>query len=193
MQMTPSILAKRYKVTNTSIQNALKRGALVYADEVNKLIDINQAENLDYIQRLTDKAGDDLVDVRDDIAKKIKQIQVEEKNREERKESVGVRQRKMAAEAQLTELKIQKMNGELVPVMLIKPLFTQFTKNLVSAFNNTAENVIIEFGHRTNMTRKEKSELREVFKRMINETVEQGVENTKESLQEIIEDTMERK
>lgn len=193
MMLTPTILAKRFGVTPNTVAKAVMRGALVYADEQNKLIDTEQSENLDYINQLTEKAGGDLVDVREDIAKKIKQIQVEEKNREERKESVGVRQRKMAAEAQLTELKIQKMNGELVPVMLIKPLFTQFTKNLVSAFNNTAENVIIEFGHRTNMTRKEKSELREVFKRMINETVEQGVENTKESLQEIIEDTMERK
>lgn len=75
---------------------------------------------------------------------------------------------KTDAEIRLLKLKEAKLHGILIPTELVKSLFTQHTKSIVSAFHYASENLITEFTKRKQMTGSEVAEMRHQLTSIIN-------------------------
>lgn len=75
---------------------------------------------------------------------------------------------KIEIETRILRIKEAKQKGELIPTDLVKPLFIQHTKSIVTAFHNAAESLISEFAKRKNLNLNEIAEIRKELISVVN-------------------------
>jgi hypothetical protein len=182
---------KKYGLAAGTLRQHLLRGKVV---EVNGIIDESSSLNKQYIANYSDpnhKPQPSYIPPKKEKVEKVKSEPSVEENEidltppeyvKSMKSVEALRAEKLQEEIDKLRLQNEKQRGELVPVELIKPVFIQFSKSVTTAFQNEAENILIEIGHKKKLTREEQSDLRVRFRSIINQAVDGGVKDTKKNL-----------
>lgn len=93
-------------------------------------------------------------------------------------------------ELEVEKLKIQnaKLNGEVIPTELVKMIFAQHFKSVTTAFHQGADNFITEITKRLDLKRDEMVKLRKELVEIINQAVNDSIEDSKGSIDNIQEE-----
>lgn len=93
-------------------------------------------------------------------------------------------------ELEVEKLKIQnaKLNGEVIPTDLVKMIFAQHFKSVTTAFHQGADNFITEITKRLDLKRDEMVRLRKELVEIINQAVNDSIEDSKGSIDNIQEE-----
>ena len=102
--------------------------------------------------------------------------------------TLALRNKKTALEISILSIKEQKLLGEVVPVELIKTIFSQFAHEIVNQFRNGSEDLITNFAKLKDCGTDEIAEMRLNLNDVINESNAKAVTNTKDNLDRIIEE-----
>ena len=93
---------------------------------------------------------------------------------------------KKEQEIELNRLKIAKLSGEVIPTELVKNIFAQHFKSVTTAFHQGADNFIMTIAKMTGMNRDEMGKIRGQLIEIVNESVKEGVENSRESIRHLV-------
>lgn len=98
-------------------------------------------------------------------------------------------------ELEVEKLKIQnaKLNGEVIPTDLVKMIFAQHFKSVTTAFHQGADNFITEITKRLDLKRDEMVMLRKELVEIINQAVNDSIEDSKGSIDNIQEEYSEKR
>ena len=98
-------------------------------------------------------------------------------------------------ELEVEKLKIQnaKLNGEVIPTELVKMIFAQHFKSVTTAFHQGADNFITEITKRLDLKREEMVKLRKELVEIINQAVNDSIEDSKGSIDNIQEEYSEKR
>lgn len=102
--------------------------------------------------------------------------------------TLALRNKKTALEISILSIKEQKLLGEVVPVELIKTIFSQFAHEIVNQFRNGCEDLITNFAKLKDCSTDEIAQMRLNLNDVINESNNKAVSNTKDNLDKIIEE-----
>lgn len=86
----------------------------------------------------------------------------------------------------LDQAKLDKLAGKLIPTDVVKKFLVQHFKSLADAFRNGAEVMITEFGKRKSMDRVEIAQLRGALIKVIQDSVDSGITETKRHVSAIV-------
>jgi hypothetical protein len=100
---------------------------------------------------------------------------------------------KKTVETRLLELKEQKMRGELIPTDLVKIIFAQHSKSMVTEFKNDIEGMLTIFSKKTGMNSNQVAEMRGQILEAINNAVAKSVDHSKKNLDAIVNEFVEVK
>lgn len=95
---------------------------------------------------------------------------------------------KKVVEIKLKKLEHQKKLGELVPTDLVRSLFVQHSKSIMSAFHDEADNFLMEISKEAGLTREQLAKMRGRLVLKINQGVENALKESKKALQAIVEE-----
>jgi hypothetical protein len=95
---------------------------------------------------------------------------------------------KKVIEIKLKKLDHQKKLGELVPTELVRTLFVQHSKSIMSAFHDEADNFLMEISKEAGLTREQLAKMRGKLVLKINQGIENSLKESKKSLQAIVEE-----
>lgn len=178
-KLTREQFVKKYGLLAATLRKHISRGKVV---ERNGFIDTEAEINKQYIANIygkieTESGIDDVSDESDndyqnDSTPKLKSI---DKLRAEK------------LEEEITKLRLanEKSRGELIPVDVVKPLFIQFSKSIMTSFQNEAESILTEISHKHKLNREDQSELRSRFTTIINQAVDEGVKDSKKNIKHL--------
>lgn len=180
--LTANQFAKKYGVQPITIRQNKARGILVTtkglfneANEVNKIYIAKRLAIIGSPNEIEETPDSELKLDNPELAKKRLSME-------------ALKEKKLKEEIEKLVIGNQKMRGELVPIEMIKPLFIQYSKSMITAFQNATENVLVEFGHKHNLTLKEKAEIKKQIVDIINQATDAGAEDTKKSIKSIVDD-----
>lgn len=88
-------------------------------------------------------------------------------------------------EIALLKLREDKLNGEIIPIDVIKDLFAQHNKSIAVQVKNTIENIITMFAKTANLNVNQIAELRGRALQEINTGVDKAIYETRKSLKKI--------
>jgi len=125
------------------------------------------------------------------LSEESRKIDVSVFDREDEIRELELKKKKVDLE--LSEEKLRKVKGEVVPVDLIKSLFQQFGKSSTAAFSNAADNLIQEFQKKFNMSRKDMADLRERLVDITNEAIDEAADDSIKSLKTIVEEYSQKR
>ena len=92
---------------------------------------------------------------------------------------------KLREEIELLKIKKHKLNAELIPTELVKPLFMQFSKSLTTAYQNELDSMLMEIAHKTKLSNKDRAYFKKRVIEVINQSNKEGVEDTKKNIKHI--------
>lgn len=120
--------------------------------------------------------------------KKTKKNTIEDDSFSTAENTLALRNKKTALEISILSIKEQKLLGEVVPVELIKTIFSQFAHEIVNQFRNGCEDLITNFAKLKDCSTDEIAQMRLNLNDVINESNNKAVSNTKDNLDKIIEE-----
>lgn len=100
---------------------------------------------------------------------------------------------KKAKEIAILELREQKIRGEVVPTEVVKSLFIQFSKGMMTAFQQAADAVITEVSHKKKLSSKDEASLRGKLITITNKYATEGRENSKKGIENIVNEYAEKR
>jgi hypothetical protein len=100
---------------------------------------------------------------------------------------------KMKEEIELKKIQKQKALGQVVPTDMVKIVFTQHNKSIVSAFQNAADNLISTISKKKELTREDSVQIRGEIIEIINEAVKESTANSIAHLKNIVKEYSEKK
>lgn len=96
-------------------------------------------------------------------------------------------QRQYAAK-RLDDIKYEKARGEIIPVELIMPLFIQYSKNVITAFENAANDWLVQMQKRFDIPQDEMTKAKTDIVRMVNRGNQESVQQTKKQIPKMVAD-----
>jgi len=87
----------------------------------------------------------------------------------------------------LNQLKIRKQQGELIPTDLVKPLISQLSMSLSSAFKSAGDIMITEISHKKKLSNADAADLRKRLTDVVNVAVKEAVSETKKGTRRLAE------
>lgn len=100
---------------------------------------------------------------------------------------------KKEKETRILESRIQKLRGELMPTDLVKLVFKQFSKSLLSEFKNSVDDIITKLSKKRDLSLVEVAEIRGQLIDSINTGSARGVDVANQSIENIISEYSENK
>lgn len=100
---------------------------------------------------------------------------------------------KTAEEVKILRIKEQKLRGELFPTELFKILIAQFSKGMVTEFENSMDKILLRIAHRAKLSNKEMSEMRGVVKKEINNAVSENITLTNKAIKDMVGEFIEKR
>ena len=94
-------------------------------------------------------------------------------------------------EIQLLQSKNDKINGVVIPTELVKIIFRQHTKSMMSEFQNATDKILRAFSKKRDMSSQEQAEMRSTLIEAINIGMKNSVEVSKKNIQNIINEYSE--
>jgi hypothetical protein len=105
-----------------------------------------------------------------DLENQIKKADLEKRQRENR----------------LLQLKIDKLNGILIPTDLVKIVFTQHFKSVTTAFQQAADNLLMEIAKKADLSTNQVAELRGAYVNIINQAVNNSIDESTSHIDNIV-------
>jgi hypothetical protein len=103
---------------------------------------------------------------------------------DQRKKELDIR--KTEAEEKLLRIKIEKLQGILIPTDAVMMLFAQHFKSVYVAFENAADNMLTEIAQKTKMSSKDQAAFRGKLIESINHAVKDAVDRSEKDLGHIV-------
>lgn len=153
-----------------NLSNYIKRGDVVVTD---KKIDATLPENIGFLDKRLRKVNKTTQD--QSIDHQIKQIELEKKTQETR----------------LLKLKEQKTLGVLIPTEMVKILFTQHSKSILTAFDNAIDRILTKISKIKKLTNAERSKLRGELKSELNTSVDKSINESKRNIKQMVSEYTE--
>jgi hypothetical protein len=122
-------------------------------------------------------------------AKRLRMTAEEKTKRAERDEDVSITREKNKIELEkkrkelhLQELQLAKKQGQLMPTDLAQATIKQFSKDIITGFYQSIDNLLTEIGKKRRMERDEMAELRTIMRKLLNEGVDKAVDLSQKSV-----------
>lgn len=148
-----------------NLSNYIKRGEVVVTD---KKIDVTLPENIGFLDKRLRKVNKTTQDRSIDY--QLKQTELLKKQQETR----------------LLELKEQKTLGVLIPTEMVKILFTQHSKSILTAFDNSIDRILTKISKVKKLTNKERSKFRGELKTELNTAVDKSIDESKRNIKRMV-------
>jgi len=84
------------------------------------------------------------------------------------------------------EIKVAKLNGEVIPFDLVQLLFNQHSKSITTAFHNATDNIITDFQKEFGLTREDSAKLRGNLIEVVNQAVKESISISKKQVKNIV-------
>lgn len=95
---------------------------------------------------------------------------------------------KRESEIELNSLKIMKQRGEVVPAMLIHPIFLQHNQYIINEFKNSIDETLRLFAKMKDLSAEESAQLKGIMIERVNDAMKTAATNTAASVKSIIDD-----
>lgn len=125
------------------------------------------------------------------FSKEAKEIDTSVFDREDELRELELKKKKVDLE--LSEEKLRKVKGEVVPVDLVKSLFQQFGKSSTAAFSTAADNLMMKFQKRLNISRDDMANMREELIESTNEAIDEAADDSIKSLKTIVSEYSQKR
>ena len=89
-------------------------------------------------------------------------------------------------ELEISKLKRQKMAGEVIPVDLVLLTFTQYGKATTTAFEDAADNFLVDIHKEAGLTADQMAKMRKNLITIINEAVKESISSAQDAVDNII-------
>ena len=124
---------------------------------------------------------------------KTKEAQPENQrfNLETEKKSLDIE--KITEEIKLLKVKTSKASGEVIPTEVVRMVFAQHFKSLTAAFQNAADNLLMDIQKMKNLSREEVAHLRGQLVIVVNGAIDEGVKESKKSISNIVQEYSDKK
>lgn len=100
---------------------------------------------------------------------------------------------KKSREIELLKIKIEKLNGLVIPTDLVKLVFGQHFKSAAIAFKDGAEKFLTRFAVEKNLNRSEIAKARLDLTEIINTSIKESIENSKKDIDKVISQFVEKR
>lgn len=100
---------------------------------------------------------------------------------------------KSKEEIELLRIRREKLNGELIPVELVKIIFSQHTKSVLVENHNFLEKILTVFAKSANLSKIESSKIREEILIELNKSAKKSLDESKKSIKEMISEFSEKR
>lgn len=100
---------------------------------------------------------------------------------------------KKEQDIEINKLKIAKMSGEVIPTELVRVIFAQHFKSVTTSFHQGCDNFIMTIAKVTGMEKKDMARMRGELIDIVNEAVRDGIEESKESVKNIVSEYKEKR
>lgn len=87
---------------------------------------------------------------------------------------------------EIAQIKIEKLRGDVIPTDIVKNTFMQHFKSITTSFHQGADNVLIKIAQKYDLSRQEVANYRGELISIINDCVKDAVEESKKSIQNIV-------
>ncbi len=148
-----------------NLSNYIARGQVIVID--NK-IDISKIENIEFLDKRKNKIEKTTQDRSQDY--QLKEIEIAKKKKETR----------------LLGIKEAKALGLVIPTEIVKILFTQHSKSILTAFDNAIDRILTKISKVKKLTNIERSKFRGELKTELNLAVDKSIEQSKKSINKMV-------
>jgi hypothetical protein len=182
-----SDLCKQLNISQAYLKVNIDRGKIV----LNKDGDIDDSDpfNIEFINKQIDKKNVVQKEPPPKASKKSTKETLSKYELETRKKQLEVD--KLDVEVKIKLIQESKLKGEMLPAPMVKDIFAQHTKHLVSEFQNTMDKVLTRVTQLTKLDNSQVSEFREMITNEINQAQEKAVEISKKAVKNLIQDMTE--
>lgn len=99
---------------------------------------------------------------------------------------------KVKRDTEIADMKLRRMTGQVIPTDVVKALFMQHFKSMVTSFRNGLDRITIEFSKKGGMNRNDIAELRKSMLNTLNECVDKAVDSSKLGVEHIVAEYSQR-
>lgn len=196
--MKKSDFAKMIGVVAAYVDTYVKRGRVVVLVDNPKMVDITDPTNADFARwvRENKKAKSTIPVEKKSI--EIPKVQIERKisepltsEAEKTVNKIMIRKNEADLEKKLVDieekkLKNSKLRGETIPTKMVKDLIAQLSKSMISAYKDSAQQLLVEFSHRKKLSASEESEMNGELIKIINSSHDKAISEAKKQLEVIV-------
>jgi hypothetical protein len=189
-KLTRQQICERLQCTDEVIRKQVSLGTLI---EVDNYIDTDHPINVKYISgRVSRMQSGKRVGRK--VARHEKVPQIEDETFEQMAAKVGggfsneldeLRAAKLVEETELLRMRKEKIQGELLPITLVQPVFVLFAKSMQTAFNDELEDMVLEVSHMAKLSKQQVAGLRSRIIATINKATETGVAESKKNIRKL--------
>lgn len=94
---------------------------------------------------------------------------------------------KAKQDLELSRIKEQKIRGELIPTALVRDAFTQLFGAFTVSFRQGSDNLITEWTQIAHLNRNQQADLRKRLVKIVNSSIDAGIDDAKNRLDAIVE------
>lgn len=168
-------------VSRNYLNQYISRGSVIMSDN---MIDDSIAENRQFIEARKKKGVDEKKEK--PPPPKFEDIPLADEEKEQFKD-LSLRKKiadtvKTEKQVHELELKIAKLQGEAVPIDLVKNVISQLSKSVISSFKDGADALLTEIAHSKKMTNAEHARLRGVLVDIVNGSMNNAIVTAKKDI-----------
>jgi len=195
-RLTREQLRKQLSCTDAVIRNHIKLGSLI---EVDNYIDTDHPINVKYISGRVERMQSGKRLGRKP-ARHSNVPEIEHESFEQMAAKLGggfsseldeLRAAKLVEETELLKMRKEKLQGELLPLDLIQPVFIMFAKMMQTAFSDESEDIIRDVSHSAKLNKAQMAELRKRLVDVVNTATNKGVVEAKKSIRKLTDEYAE--
>lgn len=196
--MKKSDFAKMIGVVAAYVDTYVKRGRIIVTAENSKMVDITNPTNADFARWVRENKKTKVAIPVEKKSIEVPKVHVEKYTTEEPKteaektvNKIMIRKNEADLEKKLVDieekkLKNSKLRGETIPTKMVKDLIAQLSKSMISAYKDSAQQLLVEFSHRKKLSASEESEMNGELIKIINSSHDKAISESKKQLEVIV-------
>jgi len=181
-RIAKSELQKKYGLSAPYIHVYIKRGHLVVDED--GMIDDQHPVNAKFISKRKGKTSTSPVEKPLTTSSGASDVLKDKFQLDAEKTAADIERIKSVTE--LNELKLAKLQGEVIPYEMVMPIFIMFTKALMTAVMNEDEARLLEIAHSTGLPKTEVAKFRKRSAEVVNSAVDEGVKEAKKQAKRLV-------
>ena len=95
---------------------------------------------------------------------------------------------KLENENKISKIKLDKMNGVVIPTDLVMVLFGQHSKSLTTAFHQAAENFVVSMAQSYGVDKKSQAKMRGDLIAVVNKAIEDSLEISRDGIDNVVDE-----